>query len=578
VITLSLALAVAIVWNVWKSELIHRQATNGIAVLPFENLSRDPDNAYFAEGIQEEILTRLATIAGLKVISRASTQHYQNKPRNLGDIAKQLGVANILEGSVQKAADQVRVNVQLINAQTDSHLWAETYGRKLTDIFEVESDIAERVAESLQAKLTGREEQALVVKPTNNPEAYDAYLRGLAFEARSGYSNDLVRKSISFYERAVELDPNFAVAWARLSRMAALLYFYRDDTATASWGDAAKRALDNARKLEPNSPGTLLALGWYQYRVLPDYGLAKTTFKQASKMLPSSSEVPFALGAVTRREGHWDQSIAYFEQALALDPRNANLLMTAAWTYAMLRQFSMALKLYDLALDIMPNDQHVMASKASIYQAQGNLQEAASFLLGINEQTPNDEILAIEINQLRLERNYGEAIRLLQGRLAQFRFDSEYSKAAAQVGLASIQRLAGDTTAAKLTAEQARNTLERLYRDQPNNSSLVVLLSQAYAAMGEKESAIEEARHAIMLLPSSKDRVNGPGCEENLALIQVTFGENTRAISTLTHLLQTPYISWLYDRPVTPALLRLDPIWDSLRVDPAFQKLCEEKH
>jgi tetratricopeptide (TPR) repeat protein len=251
--------------------------------------------------------------------------------------------------------------------------------------------------------------------------------------------------------------------------------------------------------------------------------------------------------------------------------------MTAAWTYGMLRQFPMALKFYDLALDIMPNDQHVMASKASIYQAQGNLQEAARFLFGINEQTPNDETLEIEINQLRLERNYGEAIRLLQRRLAQFHFDSEYSKAADQVGLAIIQRLAGDTTGAKLTAERARNTLKQLYRDQPDNSSLVVMLSQAYAAMGEKESAMEEARRAIMLLPSVKDRVNGPGCEENLALIEVTFGENDSAITTLTHLLQTPYISWLYDRPVTPALLRLDPFWDPLRSDPAFQKLCEEK-
>ena len=179
------ALAAAVGWNVWKSELLSRPITKGIAVLPFENLSPDPDNAYFADGIQEEILTRLANIADLKVISRTSTQHYQSKPRNLAEIAKQLGVANILEGSVQKAADQVRVNVQLINAQTDSHLWADTYDRKLTDIFGVESEIAKRIAESLQAKLTGREEQALAVKPTNNPEAYDAYLRGLAFEART---------------------------------------------------------------------------------------------------------------------------------------------------------------------------------------------------------------------------------------------------------------------------------------------------------------------------------------------------------------------------------------------------------
>src|SRR5437899_8779001 len=195
-----------------------------VAVLPFENLSRDPDNAYFTEGIQEEILTRLAKIADLKVISRTSTQQYQSKPRNLREIAKQLGAENILEGSVQKAADQVRVNVQLINAQTDSHLWADTYDRKLTDIFGIESEIAKRVADSLQTKLTGREERALAVKPTNNPEAYDAYLRGLAFEARSS-SFDLMLKTAGFYNQAVQLDPNFALAWARLSRVDALIYF-----------------------------------------------------------------------------------------------------------------------------------------------------------------------------------------------------------------------------------------------------------------------------------------------------------------------------------------------------------------
>jgi len=314
-----------------------------IAVLPFENLSRDPDNAYFAEGIQEEVLTQLAKIAELKVISRTSTQRYQSKPGNLSEIAKQLGVTNILEGSVQKAADQVRVNVQLVNTQNDSHLWAETYDRKLTDIFGVESEIAKGIAESLQAKLTGREEQALAAKPTNSPEAYDAYLRGLAFEARSFSFNDLLWKARDFYEQAVQLDPQFALAWARLSRADGNLYFrYRDRTAARR--DAAKSALENAQKLQPNSPETLLALGYYQYRVLLDYGLAKTTFKLVTKMLPSSSEVPFALGTVTQREGHWDESVAYFEQALALDPRNTELLMGTAWTYAMLRQFPAAAK------------------------------------------------------------------------------------------------------------------------------------------------------------------------------------------------------------------------------------------
>src|SRR5215475_15292785 len=237
-----------------------------IAVLPFENLSEDKANAYFADGIHEEILTRLAKIADLKVISRTSTQRYQSKPGNLAEIAKQLGVANILEGSVQKAGDTVRVSVNLIQAQTDSHLWADTYDRKLTDIFSVESEIAKGIAESLKAKLTGHEEQALAVKPTNNPEAYDAYLRGLSFDARFHFSlgdPDPGLKAVDFYERAVQLDPKFALAWARLSRAHAVLYFRVFDT-TPARRDATKSALENAQKLQPNSAETQLALGYYQ--------------------------------------------------------------------------------------------------------------------------------------------------------------------------------------------------------------------------------------------------------------------------------------------------------------------------
>jgi TolB-like protein/Tfp pilus assembly protein PilF len=550
-----------------------------IAVLPFENRSEDKANAYFADGIQDEILTRLSKIADLKVISRTSAQQYQSKPRNLTEIAKQLGVANILEGSVQKAADQVRVNVQLINAQTDSHLWADTYDRKLTDIFSVESDIAKGIVAALQAKLTGREEQALAVKPTNNPEAYDAYLRGLALETRSSslYSSDPLMKAIGFYERAVQLDPNFVPAWARLSRADALLYFDGIDT-TAARRDAAKRALENAQKLQPNSPETLLALGYYQYWVLRDYGAAKTTFQLISRMLPSSSEVLFALGAVTRREGHWDESVAYWEQALALDPRNLQLLTSAALTYAILRQFPSALKLYGRALDIVPTELSLVTVKATLYQAEGNLQEAAKLLAEVNEQTPSDAAFGDKINQLRLERNLGEAIRLLQARQAQFHFASEIDKGSNQLTLALVQYLAGNTAGAKTNAEQARNTFEPLCKNQPDNSNLAGMLSLANAALGEKDSALKEAKRAIILLPSVKDPVLGPTLEENLALIETIFGENSRAISTLTRLLQTPYISGLYGpTPVTPALLRLDPLWDPLRADPAFQKLCEEK-
>ena len=266
------ALAAAMSWNIWKSEFIRHPIAKGIAVLPFENLSHDSDNAYFAEGIQDEILTRLASIADLKVISRASTQHYQGKPRNLAEIAKQLGVTNIVEGSVQKTADQVRVNVQLINAQTDSHLWAESYDRKLTDILGVESEIAKEITDALQVNLTSREQQALTVKSTSNPEAYEAYLHGVAFETRyytSGVDADLEEKAISFFERAVQLDPNFALGWARLSRANADLYWHQEILIPrfgATLRNAPWRMRRNWRRTRqrPCSPWVIISSGLYK--------------------------------------------------------------------------------------------------------------------------------------------------------------------------------------------------------------------------------------------------------------------------------------------------------------------------
>jgi TolB-like protein/Tfp pilus assembly protein PilF len=548
-----------------------------VAVLPFQNLSSDPDNVYFADGIQEEVLTRLTKIGDLKVISRTSTQGYQSEPGNLAEIAKQLGVANILEGSVQKAGNQVRVNVHLVNLQTGSQLWAETYDRKLSDIFSVETEIAKGIAESLQAKLTGREEQALAAKPTNNPQAYDAYLRGLAFEARSNYSGDALFKAIDFYDLAVRLDPNFALAWARLSFAHALLYSNRSDT-TAARRDAAKEALENAQKLQPNTPETLLSTGYYQYWVLHDYGLAKATFGRVSKMLPGNSDVLYALGAIARSEGHWDESVAYWERGLALNPRNTALLTEVAFTYAALRQFPKAEKLYDRALDILPNELSLMALKASIYQAEGNLQEAAKSLVQVNAQTNSDVAVRIRLTQWRLERNHTEATQWVQARQDRLRLFSGIDKGTKQLGNALVHRVAGDTAQAKAFAEQARNTIEPLRKEQPDNAFVAAALGVAYAMLDEKESALNEAQRAITLVPSNKDRLSGPAFEENLALVEMIIGENTRAIATLTRLLQTPYGGWLYSpTPITPALLRLDPIWDPLRADPVFQKLCEEK-
>ena len=551
---------------------IRQKIDKSVAVLPFQNLSSDPDNAYFADGIQEEVLTRLTKIGDLKVISRTSTQGYQSEPGNLAEIAKQLGVANILEGSVQKAGDQVRVNVHLVNVQTGSQLWAETYDRKLSDIFSVETEIAKGIAESLQAKLTGREEQALAAKPTNNPQAYDAYLRGLAFEARSNYSSEALFKAIEFYDLAVRLDPNFALAWARLSGVHALLYSNRRDT-TAARRDAAKEALENAQRLQPNSPETLLFTGYYQYWVLQDYGLAKATFGRVSKILPGNSEVLYALAAIARSEGHWDESVAYWERGLALNPRNTALLTEVAFTYAALRQFPKAEKLYDRALDILPNEVSIMALKASIYQAEGNLQEAAKLLARVNLETNSDVAIRIRLTQWRLERNHTEATHWVQGRQDRLRLFSGIDKGSKQLGNALVYRVAGDTAQAKAFAEQARNTIEPLRKEQPDNAFVAAALAVAYAMLDEKESALNEAQRAITLLPSNKDRLSGPAFEENLALVEMIIGENTRAIATLTRLLQTPYGGWLYSpTPITPALLRLDPIWDPLRAGSGFPK------
>ena len=541
-----------------------------IAVLPFENLSDDKANAYFATGIQDEIITRLAKIADLKVISRTSTQQYQSKPGNLSQIASQLGVAHVLEGGVQKVGEQVRVNVQLIRADRDSHLWVQSYDRKLTDIFGVENDVAKSIAQSLQAKLSGREEQAFGVKPTDNPQAYDAYLRGLAAEGEGTDSVYSTQKAISFYKRAVRLDPNFGLAWSRLSGAHSNLYSsFRDST------EAAKRALETAQKLQPDSPETFLALALYQYFELHDYDVARKTFLRVSKLLPGSSEIPVALAQIARRQGKWKETVAYYDQALLLDPRNTERLRETADNYEDLRRFDNALKLYDRGLDIRPNDVDLLAAKAGIYQAQGNLTEAARSLGDVSALTPSYEAVAQKVEQLIFERNYRGAVQLLEARFAQFQFGSELELGIFQEFLASSQLLVGDIPGAKASAEQARKVLEVLCQNQPANDFPAMFLARAYAVLGEKDSAYKEAKRVIALLQN--DKVRRPGAEENLALIEARFGDNARAITIISHLLQIPYQSSLYATPVTPALLRLDPAWDALRSDPTFQKLCQNK-
>jgi TolB-like protein/Tfp pilus assembly protein PilF len=575
-----IALAATAGWIVWKTEFIYHPVTNGIAVLPFENLSGDSNNAYFASGIQDEILTRLAKIADLKVISRTSTQHYQNKPRNLREIAQQLGVANILEGSVQKAADQVRVTVQLINAQTDSHLWADTYDRKLTDILGVESEIAKRIAESLQAKLTGREEQALAVKPTNNPEAYDAYLRGLAYSLKAMAPMPANALGAQKYLReAVRLDPKFALAWALLSYVDSRGYRTLLLPPTAALREEARLAAETALSLQPNLGEAVWAKGYYHYACLKDYDNAVRYFEEARKFLPNSSRIPEALAYVARRRGHWDRSEAYFNEAERLDPRNVHLLTQHGLSYIELRRFPEAERKLDQVLDIVPDDIDTVSYKAAIAQAEGDLPRASVLLAPLHPSGDDPQAVETQVYQAILARRPAPVIPRLKEILAKPDPALGFFNGELLFWLGWAQEVAGDHSAAQGSWRQARSELESFLKEQPENYLLMGDLALTNMGLGDKAAAFALTEQAMAALPIEKDATDGPIPIEILARVAAKMDEPDRAIAALRKLLSIPYESPFAKTvpPLTPALLRLDPMFDPLRGDPRFQELCEEK-
>ena len=570
-----IALAAAMGWNVWKSELMSRPTTKGIAVLPFENLSHDPDYAYFADGIQEEILTRLASIADLKVISRTSTQRYESKPRNLPDIAKQLGVANILEGSVQKTADQVRVNVQLVNAQTNSQLWAETYDRKLTDIFSVESDVAKAVADQLQAELTGREEQALAVKSTTNPEAYDAYLRGLAYTLKTLPTAANAIAAQKYLREAVRLDPKFALSWALLSYVDARGYITQSLQPTVALCEEARQAADTALTLQPDLGEAVLAKGSYYYNCLKDYDKAVRYFEQAHQLLPNSSRIPQSLAYVARRRGQWDRSESYFNEAEKLDPRNVYLLTQHAATYIYRRRFPEALRKLDEVLNITPDDVDALTLKASIAQAKDDLPRASALLAPLRPGADDSGAVETQVYQAILERRPASIIPRLKEILANPDPALGYINGGLRFWLGWAQEAAGDHAAAQETWRQARSELESFLKEQPENYTLIDYLALTNMGLGDKGRALALAERGIAMNPVERDAMTGPLPIEILARVAAQMGEPDRAIAALQKLLSVPYAGVVGNIPLTSALLRLDPMFDPLRNDPRFQKLCE---
>ena len=442
-------------------------------MLPFQNLSGDPDNAYFGNGIQEEILTRLSSIADLKVISRTSTQQYQSKPGNLRDIARQLRVANILEGSVQKAADHVRVTVQLINAQTDSHLWADNYDRKLTDILGVESEIAKRIAESLQAKLTGREQQALAVKPTENPKAYDAYLRALAYSLRTQRTPANSLGAQKYLREAVQLDPKFALAWALLAYTDGVGYHTLNLQPTHALLEEARQAAETAITLQPALGEAVLAKGYYHYACLKEYDTAVRYLEQAHSLLPNNSRVLQSLADVERTRGNWDRSDAYFNEAERLDPRNVNLLTQHALSLIVVRRFAEAVEKVDQVLDLTPDDIDTSVIKASIAQAEGDLPRAASLLAPLHPNAHDFGAWEIQTYQAVLERQSAPIVARLKDALAQPDPAFGFFNGELRFWLGWAQRIAGDEAAAQQTWQNTRSELEPLLKEQPQNAELI---------------------------------------------------------------------------------------------------------
>jgi TolB-like protein/Tfp pilus assembly protein PilF len=546
-----------------------------IAVLPFENRSEDKANAYFAEGIQDEILTRLSKVADLKVISRTSTQHYKSAPENLPEIGRQLGVAHILEGSVQKSGDAVRVNVQLIKVANDSHLWADTFDRKLTDIFSVESEVAKAIADQLRAHLTGREEQVIAAKPTDNVEAYDAYLRGLAYTLKSGANTPVNALGAQKYLRdAVKLDPKFALAWAVLSYTESRGYITQNLQPTVALREEARQAAETALTLQPNLGEAVLAKGFYHWACLKDYDTAVRYFEQARQLLPNSSRIPEQLAYVTRRRGQWDQSETYFDEAERLDPRNVYMLTQHAVSYQVLRRFPEALRKLDQVLNITPDDVDTLAFKAAIAQAQGDLPRASAILAPLRPAADLNQALETQVYQAILERQPAQIIPRLKEILAKPDPALGYINGELRFYLGWAQEVAGDHAAAKETWRQARSELEPFLKEQPENLSLIGDLALTNMGLGDKATALALTERTIAANPIEKDALFAPRPIEILARVAAGVGEPDRAITALEKLLSMPGAGALGESvPLTPALLRLDPMFDPLRNDPRFQKL-----
>jgi TolB-like protein/Flp pilus assembly protein TadD len=541
-----------------------------IAVLPFQNLSDDKENAYFADGIQDDVLTNLSKIGDLKVISRTSVMPYRGKGSNVREIGKALGVGAILEGSVRRIGNRVRVNVQLINAETDEHMWAEDYDRDLTDVFAIQTDLAQQIVRELQAKLSPMEKEQIERKPTENGEAYLAFVQANNLSSAKD-SLEQLRQSEQLYQRAIDLDPNFALAIARYSQLES--WIIHDLERTPERREKARALAERSVQLQPDLPEAHLALGFSYYYGDNNYEAALRKFEIAQRGLPNESGVYLAIGAIQRRQGKWAESTANLEKAVNLNPKDTWPLQQLTFNYWMLRDFDKANNTIDRALALDPTALGPLEVKSKLaISEKGDFSVAERALEVLNSTRMTDEqrlkATSARADVFFLERKYREGLRAAESlpddQIANFPGGlwSKYYYS----GFA--RRALQDESGARAAFLKAKSAAEEQVKRTPDDAKLRMQLAKALAQLGEKEAALAEAQRASELQPESRDALEGPHITEDAAQVHAILGDNNRAIEILDGLLNRP--SYL-----TVHGLRVNPVWDPLRSDPRFQALID---
>jgi TolB-like protein/Flp pilus assembly protein TadD len=547
-----------------------RNVEKSIAVLPFQSLSDEKENAYFADGMQDDILTNLSKIGDLKVISRMSVMSYRgDASRNAREIGKALGVATLLEGSVRRVGNRVRVNVQLIDANSDEHIWAEDYDRDLTDVFAIQTDLAQKIATALQAKLSPNEKARLDRRPTKDSDAYLLYVQAHDYANRPDRFRDTSLKAEQLFEQAIKLDPNFALAFAGLSMVQSWLYHEAEPTPARR--EKARFNANEALRLQPDLPEGHLALGYSYYYGDRDYQRALAEFEIAKRDLPNEADAYSAIAAIQRRQGKWAESTANFEKSVSLDPKNANVLFNFAFNYMAQRDFETADKIFDRAIAADPQSFGARGMKAALAISwKGDVGYAENQLSFVPaEFDPDGLVTSARAWVLALQRKFAEALRVTQ----QFRGETliypERGPCPKALLEGSLYLHLGDRERARAAFEQARPVAERLVREAPDDPGRHANLGAVLAGLGLKEAAIDQGKKAVELLPESEDAFAGPQATAALAEIYAWTGESDEALRLIGHLLQVP-------NGLTVPTLKLDPAWDPLRKDPRFQALIDK--